>query len=700
MKKKYKLKKSLGLFDLFAISTGAMFSSGFFLLPGLAYAQAGPSVVLVYFFSGLLMVPAMFSVAEMATALPKSGGSYFFIARSLGPMAGTIGGFGIYISMVLKTAFTLLGMGAYTSLFFDLPIKQVAIALTVIFTLVNLLGVKQSSGLQKFLVVALITVLSFFIVEGITFIFSDIGGPRLKDIYTPLFPFGHMGLLTTIGFVFISYAGLIKIESVSEEVKNPERNIPLGMILSLLVTVAIYTIGVFIVVAVLDHEALKHDLTPIATAGGAFMNWLPANAGLLLIVIAAFAAFASTGNAGILSASRYPMAMARDKLIPEKIARVNRFHTPGLSLIITSGIVILFILTLTVDSIAKVGSTVYLVIIVLVNISVIILRKSKISSYDPGFKSPLFPYIQYFGIVTYCLLIIYMGLLPLVLSFLVFVSAYLWYVFYAGKNARKEGAIYHWFARMGKNQDPELEREFVELLKEKGLREDDPFNKIVVNTDIIIKNNSVDGFDQLQTQVSELFAKELDIDPRELEESFSEETPIDPTLLHPRVSMVHAQVKGIKEPKMKIVISKPGIKRRVEKHGIQSFDHIYVFFFLVSCSDETRLHLRLLMRISDILDRKSFVKKLIGCDDEQEVKEYLLHDEHYISLNLEMDSPTENLIDKKSGEIGLPEDTRLALVRRKDKVFSPTRETILEQGDSLTIIGDPSDIEKLYEKYR
>jgi mannitol/fructose-specific phosphotransferase system IIA component (Ntr-type) len=185
-----------------------------------------------------------------------------------------------------------------------------------------------------------------------------------------------------------------------------------------------------------------------------------------------------------------------------------------------------------------------------------------------------------------------------------------------------------------------------------------------------------------------------------LEESFLEETPIDPTLLHPRVSMMHAQVKGIKKPKMKIVISKPGIKRRVEKHGIQSFDHIYVFFFLVSCSDETRLHLRLLMRISDILDRKSFVEKLLGCDDEQEVKEYLLHDEHYISLNLEMDSPTEDLIDKKSGEIGLPEDTRLALVRRKDTVFSPTRETILEQGDSLTIIGDPAGIENLYEKYR
>ncbi len=699
MNKKAKLKKSLGLFDLFAICTGAMFSSGFFLLPGLAYAKAGPSGVLAYFFSGLLMLPAMFSIAEMATALPKAGGSYYFIDRSLGPMAGNIGGFGVYISMVLKTAFSLVGIGAYTAFFLDLPIEHVAIALASVFTLVNLLGAKQGAGMQKLLVVMLITVLSFFIVQGFVYIFSDMGTTRLKDAYTPLFPFGQMGLLTTIGFVFISYAGLTHVVSVAEETKNPEKNIPLGMILAMLVTITIYTVGVFVVVAVLDHTALKQDLTPIASAGEVFMHWLPGNTGLMLVAIAAFAAFASTGNAGILSASRYPLAMARDRLIPAKFARINRFQTPGLSIIITSAIIIFFILTLTADNIAKMASTVQLIVMLLVNVSVIIFRNSKIPSYDPGFMSPLYPFMQYFGIISYSILIIYMGLEPVVFSFALFVMAYGWYVFYAKKDARREGAIYHWFAHMGKRQDPDLEGEFVELLKEKGLREDDPFNKIIVHTEIIVKNNNGDNFDKLVAHISELFAVELKLNSKELEASFYQKTAIDPTLMHPQVSMVHAQLKGIREPTMKIVISKRGIKRRVEKKGIRSFDHIHVFFFLVSSSEDARQHLRLLMRISDILDRKHFVDKVLQTHDEQEIKEYLLHREHYISLNLKAGSLTEDLIGKKPGEINLPDGTLPALLRRKNKVSTPTKDMILQEGDYLTIIGKPADIQKLYKKY-
>src|SRR5690606_17761212 len=109
--------------------------------------------------------------------------------------------------------------------------------------------------------------------------------------------------------------GLTKVASVSEEVRNPERNIPLGMILSLTTTTFIYVVGVSIMVAVLDPIELRSDLTPVATTAAAFFGWLPAGAGVVLIVIAAMAAFASTGNAGILSASRYPLAMARDRLV-------------------------------------------------------------------------------------------------------------------------------------------------------------------------------------------------------------------------------------------------------------------------------------------------------------------------------------------------------------------------------------------------
>lgn len=112
-----KLAKELGLLDVYAIATGAMFSSGFFLLPGLAAAETGPSVVLAYLVSGIIVLPTMFSVAELATALPRAGGTYYIIDRSLGPMLGTIGGFGSWLALVLKSAFALIGMGAYIAIF-------------------------------------------------------------------------------------------------------------------------------------------------------------------------------------------------------------------------------------------------------------------------------------------------------------------------------------------------------------------------------------------------------------------------------------------------------------------------------------------------------------------------------------------------------------------------------------------------------
>ena len=126
-----RLKKELKLFDIFAISTGAMFSSGFFLLPGLAAAQAGPSVILAYFIAGIFMVPAMVSMAELSTAMPRAGGPYYFLDRSLGPMVGTVGGLGEFLALALKSAFALVGMGAYLAIFVEVPIKPLAVALTV-----------------------------------------------------------------------------------------------------------------------------------------------------------------------------------------------------------------------------------------------------------------------------------------------------------------------------------------------------------------------------------------------------------------------------------------------------------------------------------------------------------------------------------------------------------------------------------------
>ena len=258
-----KLKKNLKLVDVFAISTGAMFSSGLFLLPGVAAAETGMSAALAYLIAGFFMLPALFSKAELATAMPRAGGTYYFLDRAMGPAMGTIGGLGTWTALVFKSAFALLGMAAYLELFIDVPKIVVALTLTAVFAMVNLVGAKETSGLQRVLVAVLIAVVGSFVILGFGRVAT--GG---VEIYTdkPFLIDGAQGLLATVGLVFVSYAGLTKVASVAEEVEDPDRNIPLGMILSLVVATVAYTAGVALVTLVLPANVLHNDLAPIATA--------------------------------------------------------------------------------------------------------------------------------------------------------------------------------------------------------------------------------------------------------------------------------------------------------------------------------------------------------------------------------------------------------------------------------------------------
>ncbi|NLB64829.1 MAG: amino acid permease, partial [Fibrobacter sp.] len=393
MSSKKNLKKELGLLDVFSISTGAMFSSGFFLLPGIASQYTGPSIFLAYLVAAILIMPAMFSIAEISTALPRSGGAYFFLDRSLGPMMGTIGGLGTYFAVIFKTAFAIIGIGAYAVIFWDVSIKVVSIAATLFFTGFNLVSTKKTSGIQNFFVIALVIILGTFIIDGLyTIFFSDatLAKTTLKTNFSPLFTDGFRGIIVTAGFVFVSYLGLTQITSVAEEIKNPERNIPLGMLLSLLVTGAIYVLGVFIMVSVIDPGKLSTDMAPAATAASKLFRWLPDKAGEYLMIGAAMAAFASTGNAGLMSSSRFPLAMGRDKLFPPIFSKVGKKGTPVPAILLTSSLIIFFILILSEEGIVRLASTFQLIIFMFINFSVIVFRKSNIDSYDPGYKSPFY----------------------------------------------------------------------------------------------------------------------------------------------------------------------------------------------------------------------------------------------------------------------------------------------------------------------
>src|SRR5690554_3654425 len=144
-----KLSKKLTMFDVYSVSTGAMFSSGFFLLPGIAAMETGNSVFLAYLVASILIIPSMLSVAELSTAMPKAGGAYYFLDRSLGPLIGTIGGLGSWVALILKSAFALIGMGAYLTIYVDVPMLPLALVLTFVFGLLNVFGAKETAILQR-----------------------------------------------------------------------------------------------------------------------------------------------------------------------------------------------------------------------------------------------------------------------------------------------------------------------------------------------------------------------------------------------------------------------------------------------------------------------------------------------------------------------------------------------------------------------
>ncbi len=699
--KSNRLKKELGLFDVYAICTGAMFSSGFFLLPGLAAAKSGPAVVIAYLIAGVLILPAMFSQAELSTALPRAGGTYYFLDRSLGPMMGTIGGLGTFLALTLKTAFALIGIGAYAALFIELPIKPVAIALTVVFVVINVVGAKETSGLQRGLVVVLLSVMAFFIVQGFhEIIFEQPTGVTRRQ-FTPFSPFGIDGLLETVGFVFVSYAGLTKVASVAEEVRNPERNIPLGMTLSLVSTTFVYVAGIFIMVAILDPAEFRSDLTPVATAAEAFFDWLPDPVGLLLIVAAALAAFASTGNAGVMSASRYPLAMARDRLVPPALAHLGRFQTPTRSIMVTGALMVVFIVVLDEEGIAKLASAFQLFIFLLLNLAVVVMRESKIVSYDPGYRSPLYPWMQVAGILSSLALIIYMGWLAIAFTVGVVLLCLAWYYRYAQSKVIRDGAIYHWFSRLGQRRYDELDREFRTILKEKGLREEDQFDEVVARARVVELADD-ESFEDLIRHAADLLADRLPLTAEQLEEGFLQGTKTGATPVAGGAALPHLHVLDIDHPEMVLARSRMGLQMDVVDAlgGEEAADErVHAVFLLVSPEEDHRQHLRMLAQLANKVDEDDFMQTWLQATSAAHLKELLLEDANYLTVRVRSDGRSGELAGKALKDLSLPANSLIAIIRRGDRMIVPGGNTVLEENDRITFIGDPEALRSLRRDY-
>jgi APA family basic amino acid/polyamine antiporter len=611
------LQKQLGSPDVFAVAAGAMISSGLFVLPAIAYSEAGPAVVLSYLFASILIIPSVLSQAELATAMPRAGGAYFYVERSLGPIWGLFGGLANWFSVALKSAFAVVGMAVLIEVVLhevfgvrvvQWHLKVFGVFCCLCFVTMNILSVKHTSRFQVWLVRLLLMLLAFFVITGI--------GQMQAIRYKGFLDKGWFSIIATAGLVFVSFGGLTKVAGITEEVKNPGRNLPLGMLLAWFIVAMFYVAVIAVTVGLVDGRELSDSLMPISLAAGKFLG----APGFAVLGVAAIAAFITTANGGILAASRYPMAMSRDQLLPQVLGRISeRFNTPHISVLLTGAFMICAIVFLELEVLVKTASTLMLILFILVNISVIIMRESKIQSYRPKFKSPLYPYINVLAIFAYVALIIDMGWIPLsITAGFVGLSA-AWYRLYVRRRVSRASAVMHLVERVTARElkTVTLENELRDILLERDDVIEDRFDRLIRDCHILDVEGRK-GAEEIFREVSVILAERLQSNEYVLFEKFLHREAEGGTIIQPGFAIPHIVVEGVNKFDVLLVRARDGILFS----GV--VEPVKIMFVLAGSRDERNYHLRALMAIAQIAQEKDFESRWLSARDIEAIRNLIL----------------------------------------------------------------------------
>ncbi len=610
------LSKDLGLLHVFCIASGAMISSGIFVLPGMAHAQAGPAVILSYFMAALLALVGMLNAAELATAMPKAGGDYFFIARALGPAAGSVSGLLNWFSLSLKSAFAMVGMGAFLALLLpgidiNLVIRVAGLLLCIIFVLLNLKGTEHAGRIQVYFVLGLLVLMALYVFLGF---------PRIEMTnLIPFMPFGPHKVLATAGFVFVAYGGLIQISGIAEEVRNPSKTIPMAMALSLAVVSLFYVLIVWVTTGVLPSEHLDGSLTPITDGARAFMG--PVGAGTLSM--AAILAFVSTANAGIMSASRYLLALSRDELLHPVFSKLNKNSTPYIAIIVT-GCFMAGVLMLDLRILVEAASLVLIMGFVLSSVCVIILRESRVENYRPSFRAPFYPWLQIVGVIGFTLLIFEMGIEAFAISALLFLIGFGAYWFYGRHRVEREYALLHLIERMTARElvTGALENELKGIIRERDSMVQDRFDELIANSLALDLDGPLDKAD-LFKKISQAMAVRLDMEEADLREKLEQREQQGSTVLTEFLAIPHVVLNGTGKFDMALVRCKNGVRFTAEEKDI------HAIFVLFGTKDERNFHLRTLSALAQLVQSDDFIVRWRNARESQGLKDVLLLGKRY-----------------------------------------------------------------------
>jgi APA family basic amino acid/polyamine antiporter len=388
------LRRTLNLLDATAVGIGAIIGAGIFVVLGVAIGYAGPSIIVSMIIAGLVASFTAFSFAELGSAIPKEGGAYQYSFELLSPSVGFVTGcLWMFAQIVAGAAISLGFAGYFVAIFPAFPIKLVAVTAAMILTGLNLVGIKQSATVNNVLVIIKIAVLVLFIGFG----FFQIQPQNFSEFS----PNGLSGILQGAGFIFFAYLGFGRIAALGEEVKNPERNLPLAILIALVVSVVIYVLTGLVATGLQNYQILAQSGSPIAEAAKATGNYA-------VVVAVSFGALVATTSVlltNLLGLSRVAYAMARNNQLPKSIAKVSaRFRTPYITILATGGLLTALAYVLDLREAAALTSLLILCVHLAVNLSAIRIRKKMPNS--GKFRAPFHPVLPSLGLVS-CIILMF-----------------------------------------------------------------------------------------------------------------------------------------------------------------------------------------------------------------------------------------------------------------------------------------------------
>ena len=415
-----RLSREMRLVDITMISVGAMIGAGIFVLTGIAAGVAGPALILVFLLNGLVTLFAAAAYAELGSSFHSAGGGYLYVKTGLKDPQGFMSGWMSWFAYVVACALYALGFGAYLAKClpliglgnFHLPFlsldQWMAVAVVALFCFINYRGASEAGGAGNFVTGGKIVLLAVFIGFGV---WITLHRPDWHLTFTqnPL-PNGVGSLFMAMGLTFIAFEGYEIIAQCSEEVRNPERNVPRAIFLSLVIVVPIYLLVAFAALGAVhpaDMPSWKylglHKETALVNVAATFFR-----GGGVLILIGGLFSTMSALNATIYSSSRVSFAMGRDRNLPSWFGKVHpRRKTPHWSILATGVLSATMAALLPVEVVASAANIMFLLLFIQVQAALIALRKKR-PDLRRGFKVPLLPFIPIVGILLQLALAIFL----------------------------------------------------------------------------------------------------------------------------------------------------------------------------------------------------------------------------------------------------------------------------------------------------